>query len=272
MQATRSFHGDLVVLPELCMCGYLFQDRDSLWAIAEEVPVGPSTQAMTKLSEECDCVIVFGLAEKEGDFVYNTAVVVGGGKYLGKYRKVHLSDLEKKLFERGKSNAVVDTGKYKIGVQICFDLWFPEISREQIKQGAQILCALANFGGETTGKIAQIRAIENLTPLVLCNRVGIERLSEIDAYFLGKSQILNKNGECVGLSEKDSEVAEVREIEVGTNHTNIICRDFDAEINIHPLYAADANMRVPQVQLTPIFLSKRIAAQKNTNGQRISKD
>lgn len=60
MQAIRNFHGDLVVLPELCMCGYLFQDRDSLWAIAEEVPVGPSTQAMTKLSEECDCVIVFG--------------------------------------------------------------------------------------------------------------------------------------------------------------------------------------------------------------------
>lgn len=88
MQATRNFHGDLVVLPELCMCGYLFQDRDSLWAIVEEVPVGPSTQAMTKLSEECDCVIVFGLAEKEGDFVYNTAVVVGSGKYLGKYRKV----------------------------------------------------------------------------------------------------------------------------------------------------------------------------------------
>lgn len=121
MQATRNFHGDLVVLPELCMCGYLFRDRDSLWAIAEEVPVGPSTQAMTKLSKECDCVIVFGLAEKEGDFVYNTAVVVGNGKYLGKYRKVHLSDLEKKLFERGKSNAVIDTGKYKIGVQICFD-------------------------------------------------------------------------------------------------------------------------------------------------------
>lgn len=235
-QAIRNFDGDLVVLPELCMCGYLFPDRNSLLAIAEEVPVGPATQTMAKLSEERGCVIVFGLAEKEEDSVYNTAVVVGNGKYLGKYRKVHLSDLEKKLFERGEHNTVIDTGKYKIGVQICFDLWFPEISREQIRQGAQLLCALANFGGETTGKIARIRAIENLTPLVLCNRVGTEQLPGIDAYFLGKSQILNKNGECVGLSEKDSKVTETGEIEVGTKHANIICGDFDVEMNIHPLY------------------------------------
>ena len=217
------------------MCGYLFPNRDFLSAIAEDVPLGPATQAMSKLSEECNCVIVFGLAEKEGDSVYNTAVVVGNGKYLGKYRKVHLSDLEKKLFERGEHNTVIDTGKYKIGVQICFDLWFPEISREQIKQGAQILCALANFGGETTGKIAQIRAIENLTPLVLCNRVGTEQLPGIDAYFLGKSQILNGIGECIDFSEKDVEITEVREIEVKKSRSNIICSDFDAEINIHPL-------------------------------------
>lgn len=226
---------DLVVLPELSLCGYLFSDKEKLMRFAEPVPSGPSTERMLTMSRENHCAIIFGQAEAAEDGIYNTAVVVKDGQYIGKYRKVHLSDFEKKLFEPGHCNPVFDMGTYKIGVQICFDLWFPEISREQIKQGAQILCALANFGGETTGKIAQIRAIENLTPLVLCNRVGTERLPGIDAYFLGQSRILNRNGECVGLSEKDIDVTETREIEVGMKHANIICRDFDAEINIHPL-------------------------------------
>lgn len=231
----RNFHGDLAVLPELCMCGYLFPDRDALMDAAEEVPSGPTTRAMAELSAECGCTIVFGLAEKEGDAVYNTAVVVGNGEYHGKYRKVHLSDLEKKIFDRGTGNSIIDTGACKVGVQICFDLWFPEISREQVKQGAQVLCALANYGGETTGKIAQVRAIENLTPLILCNRVGTERLPGIDAYFLGESQILDKHGASVAPSKKDVDMTEIGEIEVGTGHSNVICGDFDAEMAIHPL-------------------------------------
>lgn len=134
----RGFHGSLAVLPELCMCGHLFPDRDALMAVAEEVPPGPTTRAMTELSAECGCTIVFGLAEKEGGAVYNTAVIVGNGEYHGKYRKVHLSDLEKKTFDRGTGNSIIDTGTCKVGVQICFDLWFPEISREQVKHGASV--------------------------------------------------------------------------------------------------------------------------------------
>lgn len=168
--------------------------------------------------------------------VYNTAVVVDNGKYLGKYRKIHLSDLEKRLFERGNQNKIIDTGTFKIGIQICFDLWFPEISREQIKQGAQIFCVLANYGGEITGEIAQVRAIENLTPLVLCNRVGTEQLLEMNAYFLGESQILTKTGEVIGISERDIEVMKTGELEIGKDHFNMICCDFISEINIHPLF------------------------------------
>ena len=235
-QAMKSFHGDLAVLPELCMCGYLFPSRESLFSIAEEVPSGPMTQAMAELSGACGCIIIFGLAERESNSVYNTSVAVGNGKYLGKYRKIHLSDLEKKIFKRGESNTVIDTGKFKIGIQICFDLWFPEISREQIKQGAQVLCAPANFGGETTGPIAQIRAIENQTPLVLCNRVGTERLPEIDAYFLGKSRILNRSGECLKAAEPDVEMAGIADLTIGEKRSNIICSDFDTEIALHPIY------------------------------------
>lgn len=235
-KAIKNFKGDLIILPELCICGYLFPNKDTLLQVAEEVPYGPSTQKMLELSATYGYFIVFGLAEREGKVAYNTAVVVGNGKYFGKYRKIHLSDLEKKLFNRGESNNVFDIGLCKIGVQICFDLWFPEISREQVKQGAQILCALANYGGETTGKIAQIRAIENITPLIVCNRVGTEHLPEIDAYFLGKSQILNQSGECIGVSLIDTETTETAILEIKNKRSNIICSDFDAEISLHPLY------------------------------------
>lgn len=235
-EAMQKFQGDLVVLPELCMCGYLFRNRDALLHVAEDVPFGTTTQKMMELSATYGCIIVFGLAEIDGDFVYNTAVVVGNGKYFGKYRKIHLSDLEKKFFKRGESNVVFDVGVCKIGIQICFDLWFPEVSREQVKQGANILIALANYGGETTGKIAQIRAIENITPLIVCNRVGTEYLPEMDAYFLGKSQILNQYGECIGVSLPDMETVETAVLEIERKHSNVICSDFDAEINLHPIY------------------------------------
>lgn len=124
---------------------------------------------MIILSKEYSCTIVFGLAEKENGKIYNTAVIVSKGKYIGKYRKIHLTDFEKKLFDRGTENLVFEVAGIKIGVQICFDLWFPEVSREQLRMGADILCVLANFGGETTYHISKIRALENLTPLILCN-------------------------------------------------------------------------------------------------------
>ena len=231
----ENFDSELVVLPELCICGYLFPNKKALLDAAEKVPCGVSTLEMQKLSEKYQCIIVFGLAEKEGAHIYNTAVVVGYGKYMGKYRKVHLSDLEKTLFERGDRNPVIDTGRFKLGIQICFDLWFPEISREQVKQGADILCALANFGGETTAVIARTRAIENLTPLIMCNRIGTEQTTQIDAYFLGKSAILNAAGECVSACEADSEMMGSGVLKIGAQHSNVICRDFDAEISIHPL-------------------------------------
>ena len=56
---------------------------------------------MRALSQQYGCTLVFGLAERDADRVYNTAVVVSKGRYVGKYRKIHLSDFEKKLFDRG---------------------------------------------------------------------------------------------------------------------------------------------------------------------------
>lgn len=224
---------DVIALPELSMCGYLFETREQLLSCAEPVPAGESTQTMLALSEQYACTIIFGLVEKEHHSLFNTAVIVSKGRYIGKYRKIHLSDFEKTLFDRGTQNAVFDVDGVKIGVQICFDLWFPEVSREQIRMGANLLCTLANFGGETTYHIARIRAIENLTPLVLCNRVGMESIPGMDADFLGKSCIVDAAGQRVCTAPAGSECFDACSIDIAEKRANIICSSFDREIAFH---------------------------------------
>ena len=226
---------DLVVLPELCVCGYLFENKKELMDSAEVIPDGVSTNRMLEWSKMYHCIIVFGLAERIGDKVYNTAVVVDKGTYIGKYQKIHLSDFEKKLFERGQLNRIFDLSEVKLGVQICFDLWFPEVSREQIQKGANLLCVLANFGGETTYIISQTRAIENLTPLVMSNRIGHEISHDMDAYFLGRSTIVQSDGKRICVGEKECERFDVCEIEIKQTKSNVICSNFDAEIAIHTI-------------------------------------
>ena len=223
----------LVVLPELSLCGYLFEDQNALLRAAEEVPNGPSTQKMQALSKQYDCTLVFGLAEKTPAGIYNTAVVVSRGQYLGKYQKIHLSDFEKQFFLPGSANGVIETDGHTLGIQICFDLWFPEIAREQVRLGADILCVLANFGGETTRSIAVIRAIENLTPLVLCNRIGTEETPAMNADFLGKSCLLDAQGQNLHPNDSSEEAFARCTIPDHPIRKNVICGDFESEMARH---------------------------------------
>ena len=234
-QSLSQMDCELVVLPELSLCGYLFEDKEELKKSAESISVSTSVEAMKSLSKKYSCAIIFGLAEFEemGDKIYNTAVVVDDGKYIGKYRKIHLSDFEKKLFSSGDSNEVFKVRGIKIGVQICFDLWFPEISREQIRKGADLLCAIGNFGADTTYNISHTRAIENLTPLILCNRVGAESINGIDADFLGKSSVLDQRGTELIKGEAEVEIAKTCVVSLGKEKSNVICKDFDSEIAFH---------------------------------------
>lgn len=228
---------ELLVLPELSLCGYLFEDRRALAAHAQRVPDGPAVRAVAELSGQYGRTVVFGMAEKEGDHIFNTAVIVSKGRYIGKYRKIHLSDFEKKLFDPGRENSVFTVDGLRIGVQICFDLWFPEVSREQIRQGAYLLCVLANFGGETTYHIARVRAIENLTPLVLCNRVGHEFIPEMDADFLGKSCLIDATGQRLVTAPAGTDTVGLSELSLAGRRANVICSDFDREMAFH--YPAD---------------------------------
>lgn len=224
---------DLVVLPELSVCGYTFADKAALEKAAEKVPEGRTVAEMLRISEKYNCIIVFGLAELSQGKVYNTAVVADKGRYAGKYRKIHLSDYEKRLFERGRDNSIIVAGGLKIGVQICFDLWFPEISREQLSQGAELFCVPANFGSATTCAVARVRAIENLTPLVMCNRTGSENDAGMKAVFFGTSSVTDSDGKVLSKGKRYFKHADCVSVDTGRPLSNVICADFRQEIDIH---------------------------------------
>lgn len=229
----KNTNANLLVLPELCNTGYVFNSKDSLKCLAENIPNGDTTKLLISLTSNRDIIIVAGIAEIEDDILYNSALVVHSGKYIGKYRKIHLSDYEKNIFDRGNSNKIFDLGNIKIGVQICFDLWFPEISREQMLKGANILCVPSNFGGTTTLNIAKVRAIENITPMILCNRIGREKDKYFDASFLGNSLIIDSDGTVISEEIKSREFIFCSDIEIYKKRGNVICDNFEEEIRLH---------------------------------------
>jgi predicted amidohydrolase len=233
--AAEGLRADLLVLPELFNTGYLFVNKEELVGVAEPVPGGQTTEALLDIARRACCCIVGGVAELDGADVYNTAVVVDKGGYIGKYRKIHLSKYEKRWFAHGRENKVFQWNGLKLGVQVCFDLWFPELSRELLLQGADILCACANFGGPETPQIARVRALENMTHLVLCNRVGAERGEAIDADFVGRSAVIGPRGEILAGDRERTEESGAAEIDIAPTRIrqSAVCGDLLAEIALY---------------------------------------
>ena len=173
--------------------------------------------------------VIVEVAEKDGDKIYNSAIVIDKGYLIGTYRKIHLTDFEKNFFEVGKENKVFEVQGVSIGLQVCFDVWFPEISREQIDLGANLIFISGNFGGVTTYEIYKIRAIENLTPIILCNRVGKEVNNNLSATFLGNSTIYNYDGTQLIFPLKEKERYLEFDIQEFRKNSNIMCKDFNFE-------------------------------------------
>ena len=78
---------NLVVLPELCNTGYVFETRAEAFALAETIPEGETTATWLKAAERHQLTVVAGITEREGDVLYNSAVVVGPQGVVGRYRK-----------------------------------------------------------------------------------------------------------------------------------------------------------------------------------------
>lgn len=130
---------DLVVLPELVVGGYRL-DREHQAACAEPID-GRTVRAWRELAAEADGYVAGGFAERDGDAVYNSAVVVGPEGVLLRYRKLHLFRREREVFSPGNLGLpVIPTRLGRIGLCVCYDLRFVETLRILALKGAEVVC------------------------------------------------------------------------------------------------------------------------------------
>ena len=203
VQMNKSDAG-LMVLPELFNTGYQFTSQDEVFALAEKVPDGQTTQALIDLAKGKHLYIVAGLAERENDRCYNSAVLVGPNGFIDCYRKLHLFYHEKRWFEPGNAGlGVYDIGHAKIGIMICFDWFFPEVARCLALKGADIICHPANLVLSYCPQAMITRCIENRVFAITANRIGMEKRSEELLTFIGTSQVLGTEGEILYRASSD---------------------------------------------------------------------
>jgi 5-aminopentanamidase len=174
----------LVVLPELCTSGYVFESPEEARSCAEPAD-GPSLRSWSEEAARGEAVVVGGFCELGADgLLYNSAAVVDGDGVVGVYRKIHLWDREQLFFEPGRECApVVETQVGRIGVAVCYDLNFPEVARTLALAGADIVTVPTNWplsprpDGERPMEIALAMATAHLNHVFLaaCDRHGEER-------------------------------------------------------------------------------------------------
>lgn len=194
----------LIVLPELCNSGYVFESRDEAFALAEPVPDGPTIRAWSEVAEHHGLHIVAGISEHSADRLYNSAVLIGPCGYVGAFRKVHLWNEENLYFEPGDvSFPVFKTPLGRIGMFICYDCWFPESFRLCALQGADIVCVPTNWvpiPGQDPKREAMANILcmaaahSNSIFIAAADRVGNERGQE----FIGQSVIVSYTGWPIG--------------------------------------------------------------------------
>ena len=189
----------IVLLPELASSGYVFESLDEARSCGEPAD-GPTVSAWAVGAAHFGMVVIGGFAELGDDgSLYNSAAVVGPDGLLAVYRKTHLWDREKLWFTPGSERPpVVETPFGRIGVAVCYDLYFPELTRGLALAGADLIALPANLPlfprpeGERPVEIAlaQATAHVNKVWVAVCDRAGPERGVE----WTGASCIVDPDG------------------------------------------------------------------------------
>ena len=227
----------LIVLQELHNSLYFCQEENvDNFDLAEPIP-GPSTQFYSALAKEYGVVIVTSLFEKRAAGLYhNTAVVIEkDGTIAGKYRKMHIPDdpayYEKFYFTPGDIGFhPIDTSVGRLGVQVCWDQWYPEGARLMAMQGAELLIYPTAIGyaanddeaeqqrqREAWTTVMRGHAVANGLPVIAVNRVGYEEDPSHQTegiQFWGSSFVAGPQGEILYRADEKEEVKTIITIDM----------------------------------------------------------
>ena len=202
----------LAVLPEMFNCPY---DIHCFRNYAEKIPSGETTNHLANLAHTHGLFLVGGsIPELDGELLYNTSVVFNPkGEIIGKHRKAHLFDVcvkngvkftESLVLSAGNTTTLFETPWGKFGVEICYDIRFPELTRKMAKDGACLVIVPAAFN-MTTGPahwelLFRSRALDNQIFII-----GTSPARNLQASYVayGHSLIVNPWGQVLAqLDEK----------------------------------------------------------------------
>lgn len=225
IRETARAGGQIICLQELFRSQYFCrEERADLFDLAEEIP-GPSTVAIGKIAKELGIVVIASLFEKRAVGLYhNTAAVIGSdGELQGIFRKMHIPDdplfYEKFYFTPGDLGFLnFDTAFARIGVQVCWDQWYPEGARLTAMQGANVLFYPTAIGWHPHEKeeygpsqldawrtIQRSHAIANGIYVCAVNRVGFEGTADAGLEFWGNSFVADPFGIVLAEASHDKE-------------------------------------------------------------------
>lgn len=193
---------DIVLFPELSACGYMYNDAKEIRPFSD---LRSALAPLEKLSRETGKLIVGGFAERAKGTLFNAAYAAGPhGTTV--YRKIHLWNREKLLFEAGSEPCILEHDGRRIGIVICYDLQFPELSAYLSRQGAELILAPTAWAQDEHGPsrglhphtfLAMATAYAYGICIAVANRTGRER----GAFFPGQSCLCSPWGEILTLGE-----------------------------------------------------------------------
>jgi len=209
-EAAKERSLDLVVMSEVATTGFIDQHMQQY----AETPEGPSFQAFHALSEEIGALVGWGYVEANPNGKpFNSFALVDGNELLGICRKTHLSPIneggpahadEPGTFDPGDELCLLDTRLGKIGIMICMDGCFPEVSRTLCLRGADLLIwSSRSWGSQADMNTPAQRAYECVTPLIHCD--GWQYCEGFEDS-RGHAQIASHYGKVLASCESPSEV------------------------------------------------------------------
>jgi len=223
--------GDITLLPEMFSTGYIFDSAEEIHSLSEDFSNSMTINSLIQMAKTYKTMFVAGIAEKEDNQYYNSVAVVDENGLQYKYRKISQNRIDKQYFSRGEDLLTFEFKGLKVGVAICFDIWFPELMRKYDE--ADVILHPANFGGQHSFAIAQARALENGQHILTCNRVGEDITNEFTANYCGGSRVYTPRGEeVVRLNDTESsQTVVIEDLSLAPQYNGISLKEEMEEIS-----------------------------------------
>jgi len=194
---------DILVFPETALSGYAPRQSKDYHLPGEKI-LKEALERVCRAARETETWLVLGTSTYEEDELYNTVLFIDDrGEIRAAYSKTQLTSGDAKVYQPGKTISTFQVGRMKFGMEICYDIRFPEPWRIQALEGAQVIFHAAHAAGNSSWKIPvweghlRSRAAENGIWVVSCNTAGPIQM--------GKSYIIDPDGLVIAQSNQDNE-------------------------------------------------------------------